>query len=281
MFTWVCPKCGREVPPAYDECPDCAGKTGTQPVPGVATPTGAAAPPQQSQPMAPPSGTRGARRPLWATGPQEPLPPTPPPSFAPPAPASVAEAPAAPPEEPAAFRPPKPVTSPLFAEPQSEAPRYAVAQPAGPPKWLLGVAIAVIVVIVGGGLYWFFGRPQTTSAVIVNQAPKTPAGENPLQKYIEVTGIRFGPQAKGVSVRFIVINHSDSDLALLAGTVTIFAKTEQGQEIQVGTVKFQTGMAAQASQELTLPLDTKMKLVEMPDWQNASAKVEITSPSGA
>ncbi len=23
MFTWICPQCGREVPPAYNECPDC------------------------------------------------------------------------------------------------------------------------------------------------------------------------------------------------------------------------------------------------------------------
>lgn len=25
MFTWVCPKCGHEVPPSYSECPTCAG----------------------------------------------------------------------------------------------------------------------------------------------------------------------------------------------------------------------------------------------------------------
>src|SRR5205085_12555142 len=26
MFTWICPQCGREVPPAYNDCPDCAAK---------------------------------------------------------------------------------------------------------------------------------------------------------------------------------------------------------------------------------------------------------------
>jgi hypothetical protein len=25
MFTWVCPKCGREIPPSYSECPTCTG----------------------------------------------------------------------------------------------------------------------------------------------------------------------------------------------------------------------------------------------------------------
>ena len=26
MFTWICPQCGREVPPSYTDCPDCAAK---------------------------------------------------------------------------------------------------------------------------------------------------------------------------------------------------------------------------------------------------------------
>ncbi len=26
MFTWICPKCGTEVPPSYDDCPKCTGK---------------------------------------------------------------------------------------------------------------------------------------------------------------------------------------------------------------------------------------------------------------
>src|SRR5712692_1411787 len=42
MFTWICPQCGREVPPAYNECPDCSGKQAGQP-----------APPQQGQPQQP------------------------------------------------------------------------------------------------------------------------------------------------------------------------------------------------------------------------------------
>src|SRR5690348_12290900 len=37
MFTWICPKCGREVPPAYNECPDC-DRVGGQPPAAVAAP---------------------------------------------------------------------------------------------------------------------------------------------------------------------------------------------------------------------------------------------------
>ena len=39
MFTWVCPQCGREVPPHFTECPDCK--------------KAAANPPQPDQPPAP------------------------------------------------------------------------------------------------------------------------------------------------------------------------------------------------------------------------------------
>jgi hypothetical protein len=170
----------------------------------------------------------------------------------------------------------------LFQTPAPEPPQYSVPQPPGTPKWLLGVASGVIIVLIVLAIYWFFGRPQSTSAVIVT-APAKPAaaGENPLQKYIEVTGIRFSPMSKGVQVAFDIINHSDSDIVGLTGTATIFAKTNTGQQTAIGTVNFQTSMAAQGSKEMLLPFDTKLKLMELPDWQNVAVKVEITGPPGA
>jgi len=289
MFTWICPKCGREVPPAYNDCPDCAGETASGPVAASATPPGAVVPPHQ--PVAPPQGTRSMRRPLWATGPQEPLPPAPPPayvpppSYAPPPPPPPAPPPpvaTVPPEAPPSYRPPKQATSPLFQTPP-EAPQYTVPQPAGTPKWLLGVASGVIIVLIVLAIYWFFGRSQTTSAVIETPAAAktTAAGENPLQKYIEVSGIRFSPMTKGVQVAFELINHSDSDIVGLSGTATIFAKTNDGQQSPIGTVKFQTSMAAQGSKDMQLPFETKLKMMELPDWQNVAVKVEITGPPGA
>jgi hypothetical protein len=50
MFTWICPKCGSEVPPSENECPNCRSKS---------TPAAAATPPPP-----PPPATVAVRRPV-------------------------------------------------------------------------------------------------------------------------------------------------------------------------------------------------------------------------
>src|SRR5690349_16236488 len=50
MFTWICPQCGREVPPSYTDCPDCAGKA----QPPAEAPAQQVPPPQDVQRSAPP-----------------------------------------------------------------------------------------------------------------------------------------------------------------------------------------------------------------------------------
>ena len=173
----------------------------------------------------------------------------------------------------------------MFQEAPTQPPQYVPPQP-HTPKWLTGVAIGVIVVMAAGAVYWFFGRGQGTSAAgdtaatVAAPAP-TAAGENPVSKFVEVSGLRFSPMAKGIQVSFVLINHADQDLVGLTGTATVFAKTNKGDEISLGSVKFQTSMGAQTSKELTLPFDTKKKMVDMPDWQNVSVKVQVTSPTGS
>ena len=165
-------------------------------------------------------------------------------------------------------------------------PQYAPSQRPQTPKWLTGIAVGVIAVMAVGAIYWFFGRGQTTSAVAeapaaVTAPPVTTATGNPVEKFVEVTGVRFEPITKGIVVKFIVVNHSDQDLVTLSGSANITARTNSGGEVPVGSVKFQTSLAAHGSQELSLPFETRKKMVDMPDWQNIGVKVSITSPSGA
>jgi hypothetical protein len=52
MFTWICPKCGSEVPPSENECPNCRGKSATASAPAI-EPATAPAPPRAAVSAAP------------------------------------------------------------------------------------------------------------------------------------------------------------------------------------------------------------------------------------
>lgn len=61
MFTWICPKCGSEVPPSYKECPTCTGRASqaAPPIAPIQPPPPAAVQP----PSAPPPEKAPAVRP--------------------------------------------------------------------------------------------------------------------------------------------------------------------------------------------------------------------------
>ena len=224
MFTWICPQCGREVPPSYDACPDCAAREKAA----------AQLAPTATQP--PPLGS-------------------PPPAYTPPAVAPLAPA------------------------------QYAAPPPhAGLPTWLLAVLFAFAFVGVGAGVYfavqYFRGGTQAASTPAVTVPAKGQAKPNPLQKYVEVSGIRFVETPKHEpEARFVVINHSGADITDLAGTVNISGRTAKSEEEAAGTFSFKmASLKPYESKEAVAPLSTKLKAYELPDWQNLSAEVQITSP---
>src|SRR6266545_2475949 len=133
MFTWICPQCGREVPPSYDECPDCAAKAKL-----------AGAEPKVE---APPPG-------------------------------------------------PVPATAPA-ASPQPYPPQpYPRRQPM--PTWLMSILFALLFLGVGLGAYWLIDRgrnanqPAAQPPPLENVTAKNAKGKpHPLQKFLEVTGVRL------------------------------------------------------------------------------------------
>jgi hypothetical protein len=155
---------------------------------------------------------------------------------------------------------------------------------AGLPTWLLAVLFAFAFLGVGSAVYfavqYFRGGTQAASATAQSAATKIPAKQNPLQKYVEVSGIRFVESPKHqTEARFVVINHSDADITDLAGTVNIWGRTAKSEEEAAGTFSFKlASLKPNESQEATAPLSTKLKVYELPDWQNVSADVQITSP---
>ena len=237
MFTWICPTCGREVPPAYDACPDCAAR---------AKSAQAQVPADAAAPLPPPAPT-----------------------------------PAAPPPPQAPYMPP--VSLPAVAPP----PVYYAAPPqrAPLPTWLLTVLFALAFIGLGAGVYWlvqyFRGGNQAAASAPIETVPvKGQAKQHPLQKYVEVTGIRFVQAAhKDTEARFLVVNHSGADISDLAGTVNIWGRTAKSEEEASGNFAFKVPtLGPYESKEVTAPVTTKLKVYELPDWQNVSTEVQITSP---
>lgn len=220
MFTWICPKCGREVPPSYDECPDCAARAKAPETAAV----------EQQTPAAPP-----------------PAPPT--------------AAPQAPP-----------------------APRRPAPQPRpGLPTWLMSILFALAFIGLGLGIYWLIGyyRDRGQGPAQPAVALETPGKKtSPVQKYIEITGIRFLQNAKKqTEARFLVVNHSPDLIADIAGTVVVWGRTQKSDEESVGSFGFKLPtIGPWEAKELSAPMDTRLRVYELPDWQNVTAELQLTSP---
>jgi hypothetical protein len=343
MFTWICPQCGREVPPAYTECPDCAAKAAgaAPPAPPPAPPqqplyqpppvqAGMPVPPQPYPPYPPqqqyPPYAPQQQYPPYAQNPQYPpppyqQPPQPPyqqpqqPAFQqpvyqqpayqqpvyqqpqyqppppPPPPPPLAAAPPPPPSAPVPIAEPLAVSTlpPVHSAPGMSSLFGAPEPPpqkgfSGLPTWLLTIiCTAGFVAVVAFG-YWLMGSHSSTTAVanVESPAARPGASTNPWQKFIEVSGLRLveDPKNKGkILAKFIVTNHSSGDLTGLAGNVTIWASTKRSEEDAQGTFSFITDVPAYGYKEITTPLTTKLKVYELPDWQNVTNDLQITAPS--
>jgi hypothetical protein len=260
MFTWICPQCGREVPPAYNDCPDCSKK---------APAGGDPAQPQAQGPPAPPTAYA------------PPPPPQQQPYYQPP--------PQAPPPQAQPYHP-----QPSYPQPPQAPPPGYYVPPAAParglnlPVWLMTILFAMAFAGVVFGILWAVstnrgsaGSGPAPIASVESPAAKPGAKTNPLQKYIEVSGVRFVEDAKKKTMaKFVLINHSPADINGLAGNVTIWGRTQKSEEDAQGTFSFSTNLAPMESKEMSVPLNTKRKIYELGDWQNLTTDVQITAPAG-
>ena len=265
MFTWICPQCGREVPPSYTECPDCAERAKAA---------------REAAPPAPPRRRTLLRSirlklpasnlsPSAAAQPQ--YPPPPPPQ-------------AQPPQQQQYYAPPPQQRLPASAELLSAAGAASRHEPPGlvddhpvrPGHRRRGVRNEL------AAIQSQPGRQRTAPAASVESpAAKPGAKANPLQKYIEISAVRFLQEGKKktTAARFIVTNHSDSEITGLAGNVTVWGRTQKSEEDAQGTFSFTTNLGPNESKELSAPLNTKLKIYELPDWQNITTDVQITAPA--
>jgi hypothetical protein len=285
MFTWICPQCGKEVPPAYNDCPDCSKK--------AAAGGGDAAVAPVTPPPPPPTAFAPPQQPYYPQPPQAQQ--APPSGYYPPQPPPQAQQ-----APPAGYYPPPPPPQQPYYPPQPQAPPQASPQgyympPAAParglnlPVWLMTILVAVAV---GGVVFGIIalvssnrgsaGTGPAPIATVESPAAKPGAKTNPLQKYIEVTGVRFvsDPKNQAPMVKFLIINHSPADINGLAGNVTMWGRTQKSEEDAQGSFSFSATIGPYESKELTVPLNTKRKIYELADWQNITTDVQITAPAG-
>jgi hypothetical protein len=178
---------------------------------------------------------------------------------------------------------------PAYGQPPYGQPPYYAPPPKrglNLPVWLLTAIFAVGIGGIVVGIYALLqtSRSQTGSGPAPTAAVESPAAKpgakvNAIQKYIEVSGVRFVQDAKKkTQARFVLINHSEATIDGLAGNVTIWGRTKKSEEDAQGSFTFNTNIGPFESKELTVPMNTKLKIYELPDWQNITADVQITSP---
>src|SRR5262249_54577170 len=144
---------------------------------------------------------------------------------------------------------------------QSYQPSYYAQPPQRPglPTWALTVLFAMAFLGLGAGVYWTVGDfknrpPSKPTTAVGSPAAKPRAAVNPVQRYIEVAGVRFldDPKKKDrILVKFLIINHSEADFAGLAGNVTLWGSTKRAEEDAQGTFSFHTDLKPGESKELT------------------------------
>jgi len=150
---------------------------------------------------------------------------------------------------------------------------------------LLTVLFAFAFFGVIAGIHWLIeGRGQTAPAATVESpAANAGANANPFQKFIEVSGVRFGQDPKSkdaVVVKFVLTNHSETEIPGLAGSATLWVRPRKSGDEAQGSFGFNTSIGPFEIKEVAAPLVTKLKIYELPDWQNLSADVQITAPGG-
>jgi hypothetical protein len=148
------------------------------------------------------------------------------------------------------------------------------------PAWMMAVLAFGGVLALFAAAYYVIGMHNSSSTPAAKATAAKTETANPLQKYIEVVGVRLMSEKGGQTVRFLVVNHAGAELSDLSANVTLYANTQRSEEDSVGTFTFHLdSIGANDSKEMSAPLKTDKAAYDMPeDWRNISADVQVQGP---
>ncbi len=257
MFTWICPKCGTEVPPSYNDCPNCAAreKAAAAPVPVVPLPPTVHVAPVVAPiptPVAAPPRVAYTQPPLVGTVPTE----TPLPMAA----LSYGGA-------------------PLRTEQYAE--QYLSPPSSGMPSWLIAVLSIVGVAAIGYGVIYFMRGQNGVAAesAAVTETARPGGDTSPVAKFVEVVGFRIVENKQQVQLKFIIVNHSSGEIAPFELDLQVRAKNAKADDAPLFTVKTPvSGVLPFEAKDMTIPVKTALRAYELPDWQFITATFQILQP---
>lgn len=121
----------------------------------------------------------------------------------------------------------------------------------------------------------------TRPAIAFEQPEPSGAKPHPLARHIEITGFRLSEDARQrATIQFLVVNHSGADISGLEAEVQLTAVSPKGERQPVGRFSFKAPrLGPYESREFKAPLETALRVYELPDWQFLRAEFRIISPA--
>lgn len=111
-------------------------------------------------------------------------------------------------------------------------------------------------------------------AVAEEPAPPRPA--NSLARLVEVTGFRFLEVNKKPQIQYLVVNHSSAPLASMTVYVTLRAAHPKAGQPPLARLTFQSPrLSAFEAKEMASPIERVLGPLELPDWQDLRADVDV------
>lgn len=279
MFAWICPKCGKEIPPQYDGCPEWCPEYSKQK--GYLRTTDRPIVEATSPIIKNLAQMEGQQANVYTPG------PPPPPPMVPPEemgngprvrPAAVA----------VTYEEGVPEYVPGGGD-RSRAASDAVAAPAngeGGKRELNPLLVTVLATVVflalGYAGFKYYERSKGTPGASSNMvAASTAHGGHPLNRALTVTGLRFVPgKNKKLEARFLIVNSTGAQTPKFSGMVYVRPKDAAADETLLLTFELKgVELGPYESREMQAPIESSLKPYELPDGGLVRADLNILEPA--
>lgn len=148
------------------------------------------------------------------------------------------------------------------------------------PSWLVALLSLLVVAGLGAGVVYFLkenkGDAAKAAATDANEPVQQAMEAHPLAKYIEITGLRLGDEKQKLALKFLVVNHSVGPLGGFDLEVNVKPVTAKAEDAPLFTITTPVkNIGPLESRDFTVPVATKLKAYEMPDWQFLRATFRV------